>query len=108
MSLFDPAPDSPATLPRPVRPPWERRNPTAWRVMAGEKHLGTVIERHAHHWEAQAGGNALYVPPPANSRVLATMAVIDNARRCGLVAGPVTELQYVPVEPGPGTLAPGV
>ena len=47
MSLFDPAPDSPATLPQPTLPPWQRRNPTAWRVMVGEKHLGTVPVRCA-------------------------------------------------------------
>lgn len=49
-------------------------------------HLGTV-SRTGERWEAFAGGNALHVPPPASSRVVATMAVLDNARRCGLLVG---------------------
>jgi len=86
--------------------------PRAWRVMVNGVHLGTVTDRSItvragklERWEAFAGGNALHVPWPANSRVVATMAVLDNARRCGLLLAGRPDIEYVPVNPGPGALA---
>ena len=65
----------------------------AYRVMLHGLHLGTV-SRHGNRWEATAGGNALYVPPPAANRPTATMAVVDNARRCGILTGLATGLSF--------------
>lgn len=115
MTLFDGHPRTPLaprgdltslldewTAPEPVR---------AWRVMVNGDHLGTVADRSVtgaggrlERWEAFAGGNALHVPHPANSRVVATMAVLDNARRCGIRQAGRIEIEYVPVDPGAGTL----
>jgi hypothetical protein len=66
----------------------------AYRVLDSTgRHLGSVSQHvregvadWIERWEATAGGNALYVADPAN-RVMATMAVIDNARRAGLIVG---------------------
>ena len=69
----------------------------AWRVMHNGTHLGTV-SRHGKRWEATAGGNALYVPPPAANRPTAAMAVMDNARRCGILVGPATGLRFDPLD----------
>lgn len=90
------APGHEACEDNPVIPPRGGAD-EAYRVMLRGVHLGTV-SRHGRRWEATAGGNALYIPPPAEYRVTATMAVLDNAHRCGILTGPATGLSFEAVQ----------
>lgn len=86
----------------------------AYRMVTGSgRELGQVARYSrplpgggsVNRWEATAGGNALFVQAPADRRVHAALAVLDNARRCGIVTGP-TRYEFVPLvrvdTPSPG------